>query len=343
MKYFNILESPIKVTGLSTAAGNIFWRLPPDIINNVSGPVSYLAKNNAGGCVRFSTDSAQVEVKVKLAHPGGANHFALSGNSGVDVYFDGLFVCTARPADTKTAEYSMVMKCPSVLENGMHKVECFLPLYNTIVEMEIGIDDDARLEAAPDYKHKAVAFYGASVTQGGCASKPGNNYTAILSRWLDFEQRNLGFSGNAKGEPILARYIATLDLSAFVLDYDHSKSPESLEETHRNFFNIVRKARPELPIVIMSKGDFDPKPEENTRRRDIIFATYNEAVRNGDKRVWFVDGQTMFGPYTTRNDRRACTVDGCHPNDLGFWRMAKTVYPVLKEAIEAGEADSITK
>ena len=222
---------------------------------------------------------------MKLVRPAGANHFALSGLSGVDVYFDGLFVCTARPADNKTSEFSMVINRPSMLEDGMHKVECYLPLYNSIYEMEIGIDDEAVLEAPPAYAHKAVAFYGASVTQGGCASKPGNNYSAMLSRWLDFEQRNLGFSGLATGEELIARYISLLDLSAFVLDFDHSKDPETLVRTHKNFFGIIRKAQPKLPIIIMSKGDFDPKPQENTYRRDIIFETYSDAKRKGDERV----------------------------------------------------------
>ena len=28
------------------------------------------------------------------------------------------------------------------------------------------------------------------------------------------------------------------------------------------------------------------------------------------------------------------TVDGCHPNDLGFYRMYRTVLPVLRKALK---------
>ena len=218
----------------------------------------------------------------------------------------------------------------------MHTVECFLPLYNGITKMEIGIEDNAEIAEAPEQKFKPVCFYGSSITQGGCACTPGNNYTAMLARWLDFPQRNLGFSGSGRGEEIVARYISMLDLAAFVMDYDHNApSIEHLENTHKRFFEIIREAQPELPIIFVSKPDFDPSPKVNADRRAVIYKTYSEAVAAGDKKVWFVDGETMFGPYEKLNDRRACTVDGCHPNDLGFYRMADTIYPVLKEALES--------
>jgi len=341
MKYYNILEAPIKVTGLSIAAGDVFFRLPQEIISRVNAGVTGLAKNTTGGCVRFCTDSKQVEVKVTLRNTGNMNHMPLSGQSGVGVYFDGLFVSTARPANAAEKEYSMVLNRPVVLEDSVHKVECFLPLYNGITNMEIGIEDEAEISEAPEQKYKAVAFYGSSITQGGCASTPGNNYTAMLARWFDFPQRNLGFSGSGKGEEIVARYISMLDLSAFVLDYDHNApSIEHLENTHKKFFSIIREAQPDLPVIFVSKPDFDPSPEANAKRRDVIFKTYSEAVAAGDKKVWFVDGESLFGPYETLNDRRACTVDGCHPNDLGFWRMADTIYPVLEEALASNVTES---
>ncbi len=335
MKYYSILEAPIEVTGLSVKQDGKFYRLPLEIIDRISDGVRTLAKDSAGGCVRFSTDSKNVEVKVTLKNGGCMSHMPLTGMSGTDIYFDGLFTATARPDSAQKTEYSGVGTRPTVLEKGMHKVECFLPLYNGITAMEIGIDDDATLAAPPKYTvEKPVCFYGSSITQGGCASKPGNSHAAFLARWLDFPQINLGFSGNAKGEPLMARYIATLDMSAFVLDYDHNAPDvEHLAATHSKFFNIVREAQPELPIVIVSMPDFDVLPSDRIRRREIIKNTFFEAVRAGDKKVWFVDGESLFGTYDTLNDRRACTVDGCHPNDLGFYRMADVIRPVLTEAL----------
>ena len=109
--------------------------------------------------------------------------------------------------------------------------------------MEVGIDDDAEFLAAPAQKYeKPVCFYGSSITQGGCASKPGNSYNAMLARWLDFPQVNLGFSGNGKGEDTMAEYIASLDMSAFVYDYDYNApTTEHYEATHDRFYRIISK------------------------------------------------------------------------------------------------------
>ena len=81
---------------------------------------------------------------------------------------------------------------------------------------------------------------------------------------------------------------------------------------------------------MMSKPDFDSDAEESKQRRDIIKSTYNNAIKNGDKNVYFIDGETFFGD----TERSICTIEGCHPTDLGFMRMAERIYPVLKSILE---------
>ena len=333
MIYKNILEEPIEITGLAVAEGDKFFRLPEYLIDKVNDGVTGLAKHTAGGCVRFATDSASVELKVTLRNTGVMNHMPLSGQSGVDVYFDGLFVTTVRPGGVANADYSGVVARPVVLEAGVHQIEMFLPLYNGITAMEVGVEDTAQfLAPAPHKVPKPIGFYGSSITQGGCASKPGNSFNAMLCRWVDAAQINLGFSGSGRGEENMAEYIASLDMSVFILDYDHNApSVEHLQNTHKRFFQIIREKQPDLPIIIVTKPDFDSNPTVNAQRRSVIFETYADAVKNGDKKVWFVDGETLFG----HHDRRACTVDGCHPNDLGFYRMAETILPFLKEALNS--------
>ena len=172
---------------------------------------------------------------------------------------------------------------------------------------------------------KPVLFYGSSITQGGCASRPANAYTTMLCRELDPEQINLGFSGNAKGEIEIARDIASLNLAAFVFDYDYNApTPEHLEKTHEPFFLEIRKKHPNLPIIILSRCS-----NMTDRRRDIVKQTYLNAVARGDKNVSFIDGAELFG--TT--DKKYPTVDGCHPNDLGFYLMFQRILPTLKETL----------
>lgn len=105
---------------------------------------------------------------------------------------------------------------------------------------------------------KPIVFYGSSITQGGCASRPGNSYTHIICRWLDANMVNLGFSGNAKGEPEMAELISQIDMGALVMDYDHNApDAEYLLNTHENFFKIIRSNHPYLPVIFVSKPDFD--------------------------------------------------------------------------------------
>ena len=145
---------------------------------------------------------------------------------------------------------------------------------------------------------RPLVFYGSSITQGGCASRPGNNYMNHACRWLDADFINLGFSGSAKGELCVADYIASLELSAFVMDYDHNaKSVKQLKETHEKFFKTIRAAQPNLPIIVVS-GPRDGSYEPYRQRRDIIKRTYDHAVAAGDKNVYFVltNGQTITVP-----------------------------------------------
>ena len=125
----------------------------------------------------------------------------------------------------------------------------------------------------------------------------------------------------------MSAYIASLPMSVFVLDYDHNApTPEHLLKTHEPFYRIIRETQPDLPIIMISRPDFDKDPNTGTICRNIIRGTYAHALTEGDKNVYFVDGKKMFG----KEDRDMCTVDGSHPNDLGFLRMADMVEPVLR-------------
>ena len=156
---------------------------------------------------------------------------------------------------------------------------------------------------------------------------------------MDAPQINLGFSGSGRGEEAVAEAIASIPLSAFVMDYDHNApSCEHLEATHEKFFRIIREKQPDLPIIIMSMCNIYPEFDnaayaENLKRMEIIRKTCKNAVKAGDKHVYFIDGRTLFG----KTDRTACTVDGCHPNDLGFYRMYETVLPTLLKALKNAE------
>lgn len=129
----------------------------------------------------------------------------------------------------------------------------------------------------------------------------------------------------------MRNYLATLDSSVFVLDYDHNAPTlEHLQETYYPLYETIRSAHPKTPIVIISRPNFYHDPSVSATRRDYIKSVYKRAKKTGDKKVWFIDGATLFG----KKDYDLCTVDLCHPNDLGMYRIAKTIAPVLKKALK---------
>ena len=165
---------------------------------------------------------------------------------------------------------------------------------------------------------------------GGCASRPGMSYQAIVERRFDANYINLGFSGNGKGEDTMAEYIASLDMSAFVYDYDHNApTAEHYEATHDRFYRIIRRAHPDIPVIMMTR----PKAENllnaaEFERINIAKKTYRRAKRRGEN-VYFIPGYELM-KYALDEG----TVDGAHPTDLGFYSMAKRLGTLLEKILK---------
>ena len=339
VNYYNVLSAPFSIEGFpwGDPAKGEFFRLPADMkapedVNE--GALGNSHHFTSGGCVRFRTDSNFISIRATLAHSQDMNHMPRAGSAGFDIYVGPFGNChhvgTAQPTPREVELERVVFDKGWTRE--MRDWCINFPLYGGVAQVEIGLLPDAKIEAPAPHPIKPILFYGSSITQGGCASRPGNNYCSMLCRAVDAEQINLGFSGCGRGEIAVAKAIASLDLGVFVMDYDHNApSVEHLERTHEPFFKLIREAHPELPIIFMSKCDIWPDRNyaDGCRRRDVIRATYDKAIAAGDRHVYFIDGETLFGAV----DREACTVDGCHPNDLGFYRMYERVLPVLRKAI----------
>ena len=323
--FYNAENAPFQVFGLSYD-GQCYCRLPEKVAKSVSDRVLALRAHTAGGRVRFSTNSSYVAIHAVMPHVGRMGHFALSGSSGFDLYVDGEYVKTFVPSVKMQGGYESVVELGS---RKMRNITINFPLYSSVAALEIGLQETAEIARHPDYRiKKPVAFYGSSITQGGCASRPGNCYTAILSRKLDADHVNLGFSGSGKGEREIAEYIASLSMSCFVYDYDHN-APDAahLEATHERMFKIIREKHPQLPIIIMTRPKYQLPTDDE--RAAVIKATYTHAKEAGDENVYFLGGPTLMAMAEGEG-----TVDGTHPNDLGFASMAKALEPLLKEILK---------
>ena len=324
LTYYDVREAPFSVHGVFYEDDR-FRRIPRAVAEEVSEAVAFLNDNTAGGRVRFRTDSAVVAVYAELCAVGKMPHFALTGSVGFDVYADGRYAGTMIPPfDVEDRFEAKVW-----LDGKSHEVQINFPLYSGVRRLLIGVEEGATVESAAPYTAPPVVFYGSSITQGGCASRAGNSYQAILSRELGFDYINLGFSGSAMAEAPMVAHIASLPMRAFVLDYDHNAPDVAhLQTTHEPFYKAVRAAHPAIPIVMMTRPVFRLN-EEELARLAIVRATYDNAVAAGDTNVFFIDGRELVG----EEFAELSTVDGCHPNDLGFYAMAKRLRKTLEDIL----------
>ncbi len=332
---YNAFSHPLKLYGLAeeSISEKRFWRLPEYMLQEVPS-LETLGKRNAGVRLRFTTDANVFEVSMMLETEEVDPAMALPAAAGIDVYEgngrNSRFIGFMAPAT-----YGYKDKTVSKQFRKSPRAEVItinFPRNERVKELSVSVPEGASVAPPPPYRNeKPLLFYGSSITEGGCAPRPGASYTSLLARWLDSDYLNYGFSGSAKGETAFAHFIAQhTNISAMILDYDHNApTPEHLAETHAPFFKLIREAQPHLPIIMLSRPDFDADPEDSRRRRSIIEQTYREAVAQGDEQVYFVDGELLFG----QSGREECTIDACHPTGLGFFRMAEHLYPLLESIL----------
>lgn len=338
IKFYDVLEEPFCVYGVKYENGK-FRRIPEQVAKSVSLGVYELHANTTGGRVKFITDSPYVAISVKLENICRMSHFALTGSAGFDLYAkeDGkdLFKGTFIPPYDMVDGYDGILEFKDSKfappERKLREITVNFPLYTDVKSIYIGLDGESEILPPTPYKYdKPVVYYGHSITQGGCASRPGNSYPAIITRRLNCDHINLGFSGNGMGEDEIAEYIAGLDMQVFVYDYDHNAPDmEHLKNTHERMFKTIRKAHPDLPVIMMTSTTMPIFMDDAEGRRQIIYTTYKNALDSGDKNVYYLDGDKI---YNHTDD--SSTVEGSHPSDLGFMHIADTVEELLKEILK---------
>ncbi len=335
MKRFHFTDKPIKVFGVPHfEEKKRLRRLPEEMAERYRGKLQAFPRVGLrcpGARMCFRTNSKKFRIGIELdtltVNIGMSLFSCQSAHVLIGNRKDPFYAGLVYPANYEQKSFSREFTKSAEMED----VTVFLPMEELIGNAWVEIEDDAKIEAPTEYKHQTpMLFYGSSITEGAHASRPCNAYTALLSARLDADYYNFGFSGSAKGHLEFAEYICTLDMSVFILDYDHNApDTEHLRATHEPFFRYVRERKPSLPIVILTRPNFEQTPDA-TERRAIIRQTYEHALSNGDKNVYFVDGEQFFG----NTERYACTSDGTHPNDLGHYRMANHLAPILQEIFD---------
>lgn len=359
---FNVLSEPFEICGIMPpdASGDVFHRLPHDFAETFESGVKSLYRCTSGGKVKFRTNSNYIGIYAKVCSVPAFTHMSKTGYMGLDLYaklcseskythvhtfcpsFDNLeTVCGA-------FEFGDYMdECPDDLrgasisrwphESGKDKTRDIIinmPLYSGLSELYVALEENALIERADAFCNlKPIVVYGNSVTQGACASRPGMSWTNILSQRNNLDIVNLGFSGSARGEEKFARYLASLDMSVLITDYDYnSPDDKHLYATLSRMIEIVRESKLNLPIICLSRPLFMDRMT-SIRRREAIRRIVDDRCSRGDKNIYFSDGARVGEMFSSVD---CITVEGWHLNDLGMYSQAAVVEEILKSIIKVG-------
>jgi len=317
--------------------GTFFSRLPARAKGVVTDPVWVRGQFSTGLCVRFVTDSGSIHANWTVTSASLAmNHMPATSVSGVDLYIrhEGQWKwLSVGPPDKKSNEMELVHGLPA----GPHEYMLDLPLYPPGDSRELGLDAQATLAKSaprPADRSKPIVFYGTSITHGGCSSRPGMAYPAILGRRLDRATINLGFSGSGKMEPAMADLLTEIDAAVYVLDCLPNMDAEMVAERVEPFVRKLRAVRPDCPIILVENIVYqdayllEPPRTRYTRSNAALRKAYENLKKSGGRGLSCLPGEKLLG-----NDGEA-TVDGTHPTDVGFLRIADAMEPVLRVALK---------
>ena len=309
-------------------------RLPISYKEKVREPVWDLSKASAGITVRFHSNSTSINLKWTVLNDFDMPHMASTGIKGIDLYTKynnkWRYVTTAGalvglktyqnksiPADSIN-EYELIKN----MSPDFREYKLFLPLYDGVTKLEIGIDNNALINKASPNPVKPIVFYGTSITQGGCASRPGMAHTNIISRKLDVDCINYGFSGNGRMEMPIVELISDIDASFYVIECLQNMDSEQVRERVRPLVDMIRTKHPLTPIVLVENMMYTTAFLDQTIETTLI--QENEALKNefdkiikrGTPNIFYIKDNKDF---LVDNEG---TVDGVHLTDLGFLRYA---------------------
>jgi len=309
-------------------------RLPISYKDKVREPVWDLSKASAGITVRFHSNSTSISLKWTILNDFDMPHMASTGIKGIDLYTKynnkWRYVTTAGalvglktsqnksiPADSIN-EYELIKN----MTPEFREYKLFLPLYDGVTKLEIGIDNNASIKKATPNPLKPIVFYGTSITQGGCASRPGMAHTNIISRKLDVSCINYGFSGNGRMEMPIVELISDIDASFYVIECLQNMNTEEVKKRVLPLVKTIRKKQPNTPIVLVENMMYKTAFMDKTIETELIQENlalkneYDNILKSGIQNVYYIKDKQH-----EKMDNEG-TVDGVHLTDLGFLRYA---------------------
>ena len=311
-----------------------FDRFPASADGQVTPAVWNLSRDSAGMMVRFKTDSSYIWADYTLFREriNGVNMTPI-GASGLDLYARDdagkwRWVGVARPEKKEVR-----VELANTLKPGLREYAIYLPLYNGVEKLSVGIAPSAAFEPLAPRTDKPIVFYGTSITHGASASRPGMVHTAILGRRFDRSVINLGFSGNGRMDAAVGDLLIKIDAAIYVIDCLPNMGAAAVREKCIPLVNQLRAARPATPIVLVEDRRYtnswiQPKrDQDHSDNHAALREAYEKLKAAGVTGLFYIGGDDLLGA-----DGEGAT-DGSHPNDLGFLRQADVMEPILRAAL----------
>ena len=318
-------------------------RLPISYKDKVREPVWELSKASAGITVRFHSNSTSISLKWTILNDFDMPHMASTGIKGIDLYTKynnkwryvtsaGALVGQKKYQNNEVAsdsinEYELITN----ISSEFREYKLFLPLYDGVTKLEIGIDSDAQIKKATPNTKKPIVFYGTSITQGGCASRPGMAHTNIISRRLDVDCINFGFSGNGRMEIPIIELISEIKASVYVIECLQNMNIKQVKERVLPLVKIIRKKQPSTPIIFVENMMYKTAFLDKTIETELIQENlalkneYDKILKNGFQNIFYIEDMKAD---VMDNEG---TVDGVHLTDLGFLRYANYIIENFKK------------
>ena len=297
-------------------------RLPLSYKEYIRKPVWDLSKSSAGLSIRFISNSSSISAKWEVLNNNEMNHMPDTGIKGIDLYYKTnngwQYLATGRPQGFKN-EYNLIQN----MTNEEREYKIYLPLYDGIKNIEIGIDDNSFIRKGNKIFQNTIVFYGTSITQGGCASRPGMAHTNIISRKIDKDVINFGFSGNGRMEQPIAELISRMKPLFYVIEcMPNMIDPENIINNTIPLVDTIRKGNSDAPIIFVDLFDYSFSALNNNQKNKkegmnaALKSEFEKMINNGYQNIFYVDSKDSIG-----SDMEG-TVDGVHFTDLGYMRYS---------------------
>jgi lysophospholipase L1-like esterase len=314
-----------------------YFRFPEKFRDRLRENVWKLGQNTAGVGIRFRTNASTIIARWTVLNDASLPHMPATGVKGIDLYtfYDGQwhYVRTGFPSG-KTNQYTLLSNGDGVSREFLLN----LPLYDGIETVQIGVNTSATITPAKErilLDQKPVVYYGTSIAQGGCASRPGLAFTNIVSRTISVPFINLGFSGNGTIETSVGEAMTEVDAALYVIDCNPNTAADLIYDRIIALVQQLKKSRPNIPVLLVEgfldeSGYINPAARVNDKiieKQNELRRAFNELRNQRISKLFYQKGEELIG-----TDHEG-TVDGIHPNDIGMMRIADALGPVIQNIV----------